>query len=232
MARCLKPLAGILLIWSFVLAGCNKATETVATDADVEQENDADGSVSASGKGAKSKTIRPPANAEIFPIVVLHTTLGELTVKLNMAKAPRTVNNFLHYVEIGHYNQTIFHQVDADYVALGGSYTADLREKRGRYPIPNEADNGLKNVRGAIAMARSPEEIDSSPCQFFINLNDNPSLDHRGDAPDEYGYCVFGEVIKGIEILDRIAKVEVRDTDGFEKMPVETVLIETAYRTK
>jgi cyclophilin family peptidyl-prolyl cis-trans isomerase len=235
MARCRKSLAGLIFTLSIISAGCNNSKETADTgDAD-EQTSDAD---SASGSKDKAATSTPgrrrpkPVVGDIYPIVVLHTSLGELTVKLNMSKAPQTVNNFLHYVEVGHYNQTIFHEVDEGYVALGGTYTSELIEKPGRYPIPNEADNGLKNLRGTIAMARSPDEIDSSTCQFFINLNDNASLDHRGDSPADFGYCVFGEVIKGIEILDKLAKVEVATKGDFEKLPVSTVLIETAFRTK
>ncbi|HUY35871.1 MAG TPA: peptidylprolyl isomerase [Pirellulales bacterium] len=218
---------------SIPLAGCTRTAGTADADAAIEEESDAEAVSESAGTAASArKKNRRKAEGDVFPVVVLHTSLGELSIKLNVAKAPQTVNNFLHYVEVGHYNQTIFHQVDADYVALAGSYTADLVEKQGRYPIPNEADNGLKNLRGTIAMARSPKEIDSSTCQFFINLNDNPSLDHRGDSPDEFGYCVFGELIKGMEILDKLAKVGVHDTDDFEKLPIETVLIETAYRTK
>ncbi len=233
MARCFKSLVGLLLTLWIPLAGCSRSADRGDADTAAEQESDAETASASMGATASAagKKQRKPVG-DIFPVVVLHTSLGELSIKLNMSKAPQTVNNFLHYVEIGHYNQTIFHQVDADYVALGGSFTAELVEKEGRYAIPNEADNGLTNLRGTIAMARSPDEIDSSTCQFFINLNDNSSLDHHGDSPEEFGYCVFGKVIKGMEILDKLAQVEVQDKDDFEKLPVETVLIETAFRTK
>jgi cyclophilin family peptidyl-prolyl cis-trans isomerase len=233
MARCYKWLAGLWFTLLIVPAGCNNSKTADADIAD-EQASDAENaSHSKDQAGSSTATRRRPKPAgDIFPVVVLHTSLGELTIKLNMAKAPQTVNNFLHYVDVGHYNQTIFHEVEAGYVALGGSYTPELIEKQVRYPIPNEADNGLRNLRGTIAMARSPDEIDSSTCQFFINLNDNASLDHRGDSPGEFGYCVFGEVIKGMEILDKLAKVDVEQKGDFEKLPVQTVLIETAFRTK
>ena len=233
MVRCFKSLVGLSLTISIALAGCTRTADTADADATAEQESDTEATSEPTGRTASaSRRKHRKIEGDVFPVVVLHTSIGELSIKLNMSKAPQTVNNFLHYVEVGHYNQTIFHQVDSGYVALAGSYTAELVEKEGRYPIPNEADNGLKNLRGTIAMARSLDEIDSSTCQFFINLDDNPSLDHHGDSPDEFGFCVFGEVIKGLETLDKLAKVEVHDTDDFEKLPVETVLIETAYRTK
>ncbi|HEX5447471.1 MAG TPA: peptidylprolyl isomerase [Pirellulales bacterium] len=173
-----------------------------------------------------------PSAGEYFPTVVLETSLGRLTIKLDPQAAPRTVNNFLHYVESGFYNQTIFHQVEPGYVILGGGYTADLAEKPARYPIPNEATHAQQNRRGTLAMARQPDSIDSSTCQFFVNLTDNFQLDHRGDTPADFGYCVFGEVVEGLEVLDQIAGVEVQATEQFERLPVETVLIESAYRLR
>jgi len=167
---------------------------------------------------------------EAFPAVDLKTTFGLIRVKLNRELAPRTVANFLNYVDNGHYNQTIFHRIESGYAVLGGGYTSELLAKEGRYPIPNEAKNGLKNRRGTIAMVRDIDKVDSSTCQFFINLNDNPQLDHQGEEPERYGYCVFGEVIEGMEVLDRIATLPVRTTEGFDKLPVETVMIESARR--
>jgi peptidyl-prolyl cis-trans isomerase A (cyclophilin A) len=219
---------GILLASA---VGCGHSADGSADTAEAGSENDrGDGATPAGAERLAKPRTRP--SADYYPAIVLKTSHGELTVELDPNTAPRTVNNFLHYVESGHYNQTIFHQVDAGYVALGGGYTPELTEKRARYPIPNEAANGRKNLRGTIAMAREPETIDSSTCQFFINLADNPQLDHRGDGPEEYGYCVFGKVIEGMEVLDRIAQVEVRDADEFPKLPVETVLIESAYRLR
>jgi cyclophilin family peptidyl-prolyl cis-trans isomerase len=115
-------------------------------------------------------------------------------------------------------------------VILGGSYTPEMTERAGRYPIANESTNGLKNLRGTIAMARSPEVIDSSTCQFFINLADNSGLDHKGEDPKEFGYCVFGEVVSGMDVIDRIAQSQVRDIDKFQKLPVKPIVIETARR--
>jgi peptidyl-prolyl cis-trans isomerase A (cyclophilin A)/peptidyl-prolyl cis-trans isomerase B (cyclophilin B) len=107
-----------------------------------------------------------------------------------------------------------------------------MSEKRGRYAIRNEADNGLTNRRGTIAMARDPLAIDSSTCQFFVNLADNPALDHRGDTPESFGFCVFGEVIEGMDVVDKIGQSPVRDTSEFSQLPTRTVLIETARRKR
>lgn len=221
---------------AFCCGGCNHSPspDQTAKDETADKSSDAasdgDDANSAAGDGKSSKP--SVQHGPYFPTIVLKTTLGELTIKLDPQSAPRTVNNFLTYVENGSYNQTIFHQVDKGYIALGGAYTADLSERAGRYPIPNEADNGRKNLRGAVAMARDPSEIDSSTCQFFINLTDNPHLDHRGNSAEEFGYCVFGEVVGGLEVLDKISAVEVEDKDDFQKLPVETVLIESAYRLR
>lgn len=207
-------------------AGCDRGPATT----DSREARDASTTEQTNNPASSSRPHRP--SDDYFPTVALETSLGMLTIKLDPQTAPRTVHNFLHYVESGFYNQTIFHQVDAGYVVLGGGFTADLTEKPGRYPIPNEAANGRKNLRGTVAMARQPDTIDSSTCQFFVNLSDNPQLDHRGEGPDEYGYCVFGEVIEGLEVLDQIAGVETRTNEHFEKLPVETVLIESAYRLR
>lgn len=215
------------------LAGCNRSAATVA---DANTEGEATEAEQTPGTKQASIENQPeaarPETKNYFPTVVLKTTMGDVTVKLDPQAAPRTVNNFLHYVENGLYNQTIFHQVEADYVVLGGTYTSELAERPGRYPIPNEAANGRKNLCGTIAMARQIEAIDSSTSQFFINLQDNPHLDHRGDSPEEYGFCVFGEVVEGMDVLAKISAVEVVEKDDFKKLPAETVLIETAYRTR
>lgn len=215
------------------LTGCNRSTSTVA-DATADHDH-AGGTETADNMEAtdhQHQDTEPAEPKDYFPTVVLKTTMGELTVKLDPKAAPRTVNNFMHYVESGLYNQTIFHQVEAGYVALGGTYTPDLVERPSRYPIPNEAANGRKNLRGTIAMARQIEAIDSSTSQFYINLEDNPHLDHHGDSPEEYGFCVFGELVEGLDVLEKISAVEVQEKDDFKKLPVETVLIESAYRTR
>lgn len=213
----------------FWCAGCNRSSPTENATVQDEREERREGHDEVEKRDKSNASER---HAAYFPTVVLKTSLGEVTVKLDPQAAPRTVNNFLHYVENGLYNQTIFHQVEAGYVVLGGTYTPELVERPGRYPIPNEAANGRKNLRGTIAMARQIDEIDSSTSQFFINLQDNPNLDHQGDSAEQYGFCVFGEVTEGFDVLEKMSAVEVEDKDDFKKLPVETVLLETAYRTR
>ena len=150
--------------------------------------------------------VRPVVQAD--PIVQVHTSVGDLYVRLYEKQAPRTVSNFFDYVRVRHYDGTIFHQIDAGYVALGGSLDQQRQPKSVRYPIPNEATNGLKNVRGSVAMARDPQNVDSATSGFFFNLADNPKLDHRGTTPGEYGYCVFGQVIDGLDVLDKLSSAE------------------------
>jgi cyclophilin family peptidyl-prolyl cis-trans isomerase len=230
MPRDWKPQLRLALLAGLVLGGCNRS-ESPSTGETAAVESETPAATEREAAAEEPIVLKEP-NPEYYPIVSLKTSLGEVTLKLDAKRAPRTVNNFLHYVQSGHYNQTIFHQVQEGYVVLGGSYAPDLTEKDGRYPIPNEADNGLKNVRGTIAMARQPDEIDSATCQFFVNLNDNPNLDHVGEKPEEFGFCVFGEVIKGMDVLDRMSRVEVQANEQFEQLPVDTVLLETARRVR
>ncbi len=166
------------------------------------------------------------------PTVVLRTSQGNIKLRLDATKAPMAVDNFLSQVSSGFYDQTIFHQVEPGYVAVAGGFRADLTEKVSRYNITNEAANGLSNRRGTIAMTRSMEDIQSSTGQFFINLSDNAALDHRGTTPEDYGFCVFGEVVEGMDVVEKIAKLPTRKTAEFEHLPVETVVIESATRLR
>lgn len=171
----------------------------------------------------------------VHPVVVIETSLGNIVVKLDAEKASLTVQNFLSYVDARHYDGTIFHQVFKGYVVLGGGYTPNLAEKATSFSVRNEAHNGLRNTRGTIAMARQPDVIDSARAQFFINLADNPSLDYQADSndkPEGYGYCVFGQVVEGMEVVDRIANVPVKDVENFESIPVETVEIKSIRRAR
>ncbi len=203
----------------FVVAGCNSGGDAeVASDG-------AEGDVA---QAASRQPGPPPKPAK--PRVELETNYGTLIIELDEEKAPLTVANFLEYVDSGHYDGTIFHQIVSDYVALGGAYTAELDGKSEGIAIRNEAHNGLKNLRGTVAMARELDRIDSSTCQFFVNLQDNQELDHRGRTPEDYGYCVFGRVVSGMEVVDKIARVETRSTDQFELIPVEPVVIRSAQR--
>ena len=168
----------------------------------------------------------PPQPAPGNPVVVIETSLGSITVELFKDQAPVSVANFLEYVRDGFYPGTIWHRVVPGYVIQGGGFTATLEEKPTRPPIQNEATNGLTNRRGTVAMART-RTLRSATSQFFINLSNNPSLDHQGFAPDVFGYAVFGRVIAGMDVVDRIGQVRTGEKDGMEDVPLEPVLIKS-----
>ncbi len=156
--------------------------------------------------------------------VLMTTSKGDITIELYPAKAPVTVKNFLSYVREKYYDGTIFHRVIPNFMIQGGGLTAELHEKTSRTPIKNEAANGLENLRGTIAMART-SDVDSATCQFFINLVDNPNLNHKDDTPDGFGYCVFGKVVSGMDVVDAIAKVRTGTRHGMGDVPLEPVTI-------
>jgi cyclophilin family peptidyl-prolyl cis-trans isomerase len=166
-----------------------------------------------------------PARPEPKPQVLLETNLGDILLELEPEKAPVTVANFLHYVETEHYHGTIFHRVIDNFVIQGGGYNEKMEEQRTRPPIRNESRNQLSNVRGTIAMARRHQETDSATCQFFININDNRMLDPQGERD---GYAVFGKVVKGMEVVDRIRAVRTADRNGLNDVPLEPVVIKSA----
>ena len=182
---------------------------------------------------ASNNTPAQSPQAAPAPEVLLKTSLGDIRLRLNAEKAPLTVDNFLsNYVERGFYQGTVFHYVDQGFMVAAGGYTAELKPKEPRAYVRNEANNGLKNKRGAVAMARNPDHADSATSQFFINLVDNPSLDRSGDETATAGYCVFGEVVEGMDVVDRIAGVEVADRGPFPKTPVAPVVIQAAEWTR
>lgn len=158
------------------------------------------------------------------PVVVMDTNHGAIHIELNAEKAPITVENFLAYVKKSHYDGTIFHRVIDGFMIQGGGFTSDMKEKETGKGIKNEASNGLKNARGAIAMARTSDP-DSATAQFFINVKDNPNLDHP--SFDGFGYAVFGKVTKGIEVVDKIRKVETDTRGPYENVPVKDVVIKS-----
>lgn len=162
------------------------------------------------------------------PVVVLETTLGSITIELLPNAAPTTVENFLQYAGDGFFDGTVFHRVIPGFMIQGGGLLADLSEKRTRPPIRNEADNGLSNTRGTIAMART-SVVDSATAQFFINTVDNGrSLDHRGTSPRDYGYAVFGRVTAGMDVVDAISGVATGRQGPHQNVPVEPVVIDSA----
>ncbi|MGA2533515.1 MAG: peptidylprolyl isomerase [Candidatus Aminicenantales bacterium] len=156
--------------------------------------------------------------------VLMKTSKGDITIELNASKAPITVKNFLSYVKDKFFDGTTFHRVIANFMIQGGGITAEMHEKTAKPPIKNEAGNGLKNARGTIAMARTGI-VDSATCQFFINLKDNLTLDHKDNSPEDFGYCVFGKVVAGMDVVDAIAKVKTMSKKGNDDVPVEPVTI-------
>ncbi len=163
------------------------------------------------------------------PHVLLETTLGDILVELLPAKAPATVANFLHYVDHGHYDGTLFHRVVRGFVIQGGGYDDSLTKKPTRPAIVNEADNGLSNAKGTLSMARTPEK-DSACDEFFINAEDNPGLDHQDESDEGFGYCVFGHVVEGLDVVKKINWKVVKPRGGFMELPVDTVKILSARR--
>ncbi len=161
------------------------------------------------------------------PQVELKTNLGEIVLELNAELAPKTVANFLKYVQDGHYNGTIFHRVIAGFMIQGGGMDETLTEKSTRAPIENEAANGLKNETGTVAMART-NDPHSARAQFFINVADNGFLDHRAPDTRNWGYAVFGKVIKGMDIVRKIENRRTHTQGMYENVPVAAVIIESA----
>ncbi|GHU44726.1 peptidyl-prolyl cis-trans isomerase [Betaproteobacteria bacterium] len=159
--------------------------------------------------------------------VKLTTNHGVIVLKLDAEKAPVTVKNFVQYVEDGYYDNTIFHRVIPGFMIQGGGFTPDMQQKDSRDSIENEADNGLKNKRGSIAMART-NDPHSASAQFFINVVDNDFLDFKAKTPSGWGYAVFGEVVEGLEVIDSIKKVKTGNKGFHQDVPVESVVIEKA----
>ncbi len=159
--------------------------------------------------------------------VQLTTTLGPITIQLNPEKAPKTVANFVAYVESGHYDGTIFHRVIEDFMVQGGGMDEKMNSKSTNAPIQNEANNGLRNEYGTIAMARTGDPHSAS-AQFFINTSDNGFLDFQAETQDGWGYCVFGEVIDGIEVVNNIEEKPTSTQNGHQDVPEEIIEIEKA----
>ncbi len=157
----------------------------------------------------------------------LHTNFGPITLELNAEAAPETVANFLQYAKDGQYDGTIFHRVIDGFMIQGGGFTPDMEQKSTREPVQNEAHNGLKNSAYTVAMARTPNPH-SATSQFFINVADNAFLDYREPSASGYGYCVFGKVVEGTDVVDRIRKVPTGMRAGHQDVPVENVIIERA----
>jgi peptidyl-prolyl cis-trans isomerase B (cyclophilin B) len=159
-------------------------------------------------------------------MVEMRTSKGTMKIELYPDKAPKTVENFLRYARDGFYDGTVFHRVIQGFMIQGGGFTPDMSEKATRAPIQNEASNGLKNVRGSLAMART-NDPHSASAQFFINTVDNPFLDFQSETVQGWGYAVFGKVVEGLETLDAIKKVTTGNRGEYDDVPVDPVVIES-----
>jgi cyclophilin family peptidyl-prolyl cis-trans isomerase len=165
--------------------------------------------------------------SEQNPQVLLETSMGNITIELFKEKAPITVRNFLGYVKEGFYDGLIFHRVIKDFMVQGGGMSESLEQKKPKFAIKNEAANGLSNTRGTLAMART-SVVDSATSQFFINAVDNLFLNHKGKQPDSFGYCVFGQIVEGMDVVDQIRTVKTGNKNGHSDVPVEPVFITSA----
>jgi len=170
------------------------------------------------------------ATSALAQKVKLATTEGNIVIELDKAKAPKTVDNFVAYVKAGHYDGTVFHRVIANFMIQGGGMTPDLQEKKTRPPIALESRNGLSNVRGSIAMARTGDP-DSATSQFFINVQDNPRLD-QPNARDGNGYTVFGKVVSGMDVVDRIRAAKTGSRGPYDDVPEKAIVITKATLEK
>jgi len=217
-----RPLCALLLLVLTLtvasLVGCGSSEEGPPT-ANIK-----------AGDGADPQKKRTRDN--LHPVVQIRTSAGEILLQLDAEHAPVTVSNFLSYANRGHYDRTVFHDVEPGFIVLGGGYDADLQEKPTDFAIRNEAHNGLLNTRGTVAMARRSEVIDSSTSMFFFNVADNTMLDHKGEETEEYGYCVFGKVIEGMDVVDKIAKTPTQQVDQFPHMPQVRIAIESIRRVR
>ena len=167
------------------------------------------------------------APAAANPRVLLETAKGKIVIELFADKAPKTAKNFLDYVKAGHYNGTIFHRVIPGFMIQGGGMTPDMKEKQTRPPIPNEADNGVLNQRGTLAMART-NDPNSATSQFFINVANNGFLNHRSKTADGWGYAVFGKVVEGMDVADAIVAVATTTKGPHQNVPREPIVIQKA----
>jgi cyclophilin family peptidyl-prolyl cis-trans isomerase len=172
----------------------------------------------------------PAAAGDKNPVVLMQTSMGDIKIELFEKKAPITVKNFLKYVDDKFYDGVVFHRVIPDFMIQGGGFTSGMKEKTTRAPIKNEAGNGISNERGTLAMART-NDPDSASAQFFINLKNNTFLD-RAKARDKVGYAVFGKVISGMDVVDKIAGVETGNRGGHQNVPLQDVVIKSVRRVE
>jgi peptidyl-prolyl cis-trans isomerase B (cyclophilin B) len=161
-------------------------------------------------------------------MIKLETNLGDITIELDSEKAPLTAKNFMEYVNSGYYDNTLFHRVIDGFMIQGGGFEPGMKQKPTRSPVQNEAANGLKNEKYTIAMART-SDVHSATAQFFINVADNASLNYTSSTPRGFGYCVFGRVVDGKDVVDKIRKVKTGSRSGHQDVPLEDVVVRKAY---
>ena len=173
----------------------------------------------------------PPAPVGENPVVLMKTSHGDIKIELWSDKTPITVENFLAYTDEKFYDGTIFHRIIPNFMIQGGGFTPDMKQKKNREQIKNEARAELSNKRGTIAMART-NVVDSATSQFFINVVDNPALDHKNKTPQGFGYCVFGKVVEGMDVVDKIKNVKTGNSGYHQDVPLEPVIIQSVTRVK
>jgi len=216
----------IALIATVVAVGCTGGEEAPAPD-ESESAAAVEPAPADPAPGAETADAPTESGSDIaYPVVEIVTSLGTMELELYPDKAPKSVENFLAYVRSGFFDGTIFHRVVPDFVIQGGGFDTEMTKKDTEPPIENEADNGLRNLRGTICMART-NDPHSATSQFFINTTDNPNLDHR-DKLRDWGYAVFGKITVGLEVVDAIEAVATTNRDGYQNVPVDPVIMETA----
>ena len=231
--------AAVLFTCLAFMGGCGSSSSDgppTASISTADEEDSVDSwsseSVSTAASVTTGNSPPKPEPKNLHPKVEIKTNLGKICLKLDTEKAPQTVENFLvNYVDTGFYDGTVVHYVEQDYLIIAGAYTEDLQLKSTRAPILNEARTASKNLRGTIAMSRDPDYADSATSQFFINLTDNDGLDFKESEDDvNNGYCVFGEVIEGMDLIERIASAKVHEMKELPNVPVDSIVIESVTR--
>lgn len=199
MKTIIKSLFGLIVV-SFLMTGCTPHEHEPRVDSE------------------------PQVTKEVKTMILLKTSMGDIKLELNAEKAPNTVANFLKYAESGHYTDTIFHRVISNFMIQGGGFAADMSQKNAPHTVDNEADNGLKNELGTIAMARTPDPH-SAGAQFFINTKDNGFLNFTAPTSQGWGYCVFGKVVEGMDVVTAIDGVKTSNQGGHGDVPSEPITI-------
>jgi cyclophilin family peptidyl-prolyl cis-trans isomerase len=219
----------LLSIVAAVLAGCQSkpppADTEIVEDANIEDlvQGEANTDSDAMKMPPTSAAAEPQEPERNTVMILMKTSKGDIKIELDSEKAPKTVENFLSYVEAGHYSGTIFHRVINGFMVQGGGFDLNMRQRPAPRTVENEASNGLKNTEGSIAMARTPDPHSAS-AQFFINVNDNAFLDYPGQ--DGWGYCVFGQVVDGMDVVDAIKAVPTGNRGPHQNVPTDPIIID------